>query len=352
MSNLVFYLDYGPLLTRVHKSALIVYLFYDKFKNDEGIVQFTYNDLNDHLGLATSTIQKSNAILRELKLIEEVESASGKKYKLLPVKKLTADLKKQILTQYTTEDYSDQTSLRKKYLQDDIPLDFQQLLNKKVLKKAYKDLGTLRSGKDLCQYFKIDFYTFKLLHERDGEDSFKARFKALAKEVEDESIPKAKEATFDNNDRELTTYLYDKLNTLGAKPIHKNWFAKNCNIAHTILTNITLDDAKATLEFGFADEWWHDKITDLNCMNTLHSRYKLQGKKPSKISRSTLIPEAIRLEIVKEVGSSIEVNTYEDAFMLKQCILDGQDKEDIMKIVEILERSGIIPQGNDNLRFG
>ena len=89
MSNLVFYMDYGPLLSRVLKSAFLVYMYYDKFQNDQGVVQFTYSDLNDHLGLATSTIQKSNALLKKLKLIEEVESAQGKKYRLLPPKRLT-----------------------------------------------------------------------------------------------------------------------------------------------------------------------------------------------------------------------------------------------------------------------
>ena len=66
MANLVFYLDYGPLLCRVYKSAFLVYHFYEKFQNDQGVVQFTYSDLNDHLGLASSTIQKCNSLLKKL----------------------------------------------------------------------------------------------------------------------------------------------------------------------------------------------------------------------------------------------------------------------------------------------
>jgi len=348
MSNLVFYMEYGPLLCRVLKSAYVIYTYYDRFKNDEGIVQFTYNELNEHLGLATSTIQKSNAILRQLKLIEEVESSQGKKYKILPVKKLSSELKKEILDLAQGEDYSDDSSLRRRILQNDLPIDFQQLLNKRVLKKAYKDLGTLRSGKNLCNYFKIDYNTFKLLLEKEGENSFKTRFNTLAKSIEEDQD---KQPKYTEQERDLAKYLYDKLSTLGAKPINKNWFIKNCNIAHTIVESITSEDAKQALDWGFEDDWWKDKITDLTAVNTLYSRYRLQAKK-FKISRSTPIPPHIQEIIYKQVKTSIEVNTYEDAFMLKQSVLEGQDKEDILKIVNILEQNNIIPSGQENLKFG
>ena len=354
MSNLVFYMDYGPLLSRVLKSAFVVYMYFDKFKNDQGIVQITYNELNDHLGLATSTIQKSLSLLKKLELIEEVESTQGKRYKMLPVKNLTPQLKSEILQLVEVEDYNEQTSIKKRYLQDDIPADFQQLLNKKVLKKAYKDLGTLRSGKELCEYFKIDYYTFRLLHELEGDSSFKVKFKSLAKEVESEANPpKKQEQAIGESERSLATFLYDKLNTLGAKPINKSWFIKNCNMAKALLATISLEEAKDAIEWGFQDSWWHDKITDLNSVTTLYTRHKLQNKKPpKKITRNTPLPDEVKQVISSQTSSSIEVNTYEDAYMLKQSILDGQTKKDILAIVEILELHGIVPLGRENLKFG
>ena len=79
---------------------------------------------------------------------------------------------------------------------------------------------------------------------------------------------------------------------------------------------------------------------------------RLQTKKATKISRSTPIPESIRTQISSSVKTSIQVNTYEDAALLKQSLLDGQDQTDIKQIVDILEKSGIIPTGNNNLKFG
>ena len=348
-------MDYGPLLAMVNKSTLVVYMYYDKFQDDNGMIQFTYNELNEHLGLATSTINNCNALLRRLKLIEEVDSAQGKKYKLLPVKKLDVKLRAQVLKKANVG-YEQNTILRKRYLEEDIPPAFNQLLNKKSLQQAFKKLGTLRKGKDLTEYFKTDLHTFKLLMERDGEDTFKTKFYNLRKEIEQEAN-KPKKGKISANDRELATYLYDRLKDLGATPIHKTWFVKNCKIAQSILASITVEEAKQALDYGFNDNWWHDKITDLSSVEKLYARIRLQTKsskstKTSLISRSTPIPESIQAQITGEVKTSIQVNTYEDAALLKQSLLDGQDQKEIKQIVDILEKSGIIPTGKNNLKFG
>jgi len=358
-------MDYAPLLSRIYKSALIVYFVYDKFRDDQRATQFTYHELSEHLGLAPATIVKANTILKDIGLIEEIEeTSSGKKYRVLPIKKLSEELRSEILTKYNVEPYEPKKSpLRKKYLEEHIPSDFQQLLNKKVLKAAYKELGSsFTSAKKLCQYFKIDTHTFKLLHERDGEFSFKNRLKNLMKEIEAEAqvaadrkaIKRAEQ--YGSDERELTKYLYDTLAAVGARPIDKNWFLKNCNIAHSLFVKgVTLDECKAMIKWGFEDKWWKDKIIDLSSLNTMYPRFKLQVVKlpiaSNATDRTTQIPTTIKQQIA-QVTTHIQVDTYEDAYLLKSSVLSGEANKDIAKIVDILESNGILPKGQSNLIFG
>lgn len=355
MSSLVFFMDHLPLLCRsLNKSAIIVYFCLEKFKNDQGIVQITYGDLREHLGFSSSTIQKSLAVLKRINLIEEIDSGVGKIYRILPVDLLDDQIKQSLLEESKVEDYGVQTNLRKRYLEEDYPLEFQQLLNKKLLQKIFKELGTLKKPKEICVHLKLDFHTFKLLCERTGKGSFKETFEKLVLEIESEGAKKLKK--FSQEEKDLANYLYDKLKDLGIKPTNKSWYMKNCNIAKTILENITLEEAKEVLDWGFNDSWWSDKISDLTPVHTLYARYKLSKKKPSnlqgnKITRSTPLPEEV-IEAIATLAFSFPVRTYEDAFILKQSVLDGQDKPEIVKAVEILENYGIIPSGSENLKFG
>ena len=346
-------MDYGPLLSRVFKSAFLVYMYYDKFQNDEAIVQFTYNELNQHLGLASTTIQKANKVLQKLELIEEVESATGKSYKLLPVKRLSDELRQELINMSSISDYNNETSLRKKYLDDNIPVDFQQLLNKRVLKKAHRELGpAFTRGKELCKYFKIDYHTFRLLHERDGKNSFKVRFKKLMKEIVDTAPKKKQKEKYSEEAQELTKYLYDSLATRNIKPIG-NWWIKNCSIAHNLLKGgLGLQEGKEMIDWGFASEWWQDKMSDLKVLDPISTRYRLAkaSHKTNKICRASPIPQDIREEISR--AASISVDTYEDAYLLKQSVLSGEKEEDIIAVVGILEKRGIVPSGSENLTFG
>ena len=70
------------------------------------------------------------------------------------------------------------------------------------------------------------------------------------------------------------------------------------------------------------------------------------------LNSPTPIPTNIQKEIALKFRGSIQVDTYEDAAFLKQSILDGQENQDIQEVVAILEKGGIIPSGEDNLRFG
>ena len=348
MSSLVFYMDYGPLLIRVLKSSFIIYTYFDKLKNDDNITQITYNELYDHLGLASSTVQRSLALLKKLELLEEIDGPV-KRYKLLPIKPLSNELKDQVLVEFSTDSYRADTQLRKRYLYDEIPNEFQQLLNKKNLQQAYKQLGTLLKAKELCNFFKLDYHTFRLLYEREGINSFKEQFKQLVSEVEAKDKTKSK---FSEQERDLASYLYDKLTERNAKPISKNWFMKNCNIAKSILTSLDINQAKSLLDWGFQDNWWCDKITDLTAINTLHSRFQLQSSsKEDKITRSSPLPENI-CTLLQQTISTINIKTYGEAYLLKQSILDGQKRKDVREAVDLLESHGILPKGNQNVKFG
>lgn len=357
MSNLTFFIEYAPLLSRTNKSAFVIYMFYYKFQDDNGTVQFTYNELNEHLGLATTTIQSANTILKRLNLIEEVEDkAAGKRYKLLPVGPLSDTLRLDLMKEFQVEDYNTASTLKIRFVQDTVPPNFQQLLNKKVLKQAFKELGTgFRNGRELCRYFKIDFHTFKLLHEKD--DKYKARLKQLMQEVESEGtkkkLAKDKDIKFTPEVHELTKYLYDALSTRDAKPIG-NWYVKNCNIAMNLLSKgLALEEAKAMIDWGFANDWWQDKMSDLKVLETISTRYRLDkscDKKDCKITRNTELPADVR-ERLRSI-TKLSVATYEDAFLLKQSVLDGESKKDIVHVVSILESCGIVPSGSKNLNFG
>lgn len=359
MSNLTFFIEYAPLLSRTNKSAFVIYMFYNKFQDDNGVVQFTYNELNEHLGLATTTIQSANTILKKLNLIEEVEDkAAGKRYKLLPVGPLPEATRLELMKEFQVEEYNTASTLKIKFVQDTVPANFQQLLNKKVLKQAFKELGTgFRNGRELCRYFKIDFHTFKLLHEKDG--AYKARLKQLMQEVESEGskkkVIKEKDVKFTPEVHELTKYLYDALSARDAKPIG-NWYVKNCNIAMNLLSKggLTLEEAKAMIDWGFANDWWQDKMSDLKVLESIGTRYRLDkaacDKKESKITRNTELPADVR-DRLKSI-TKLSVTTYEDAFLLKQSVLDGESKKDILHVVSILESCGIIPAGSKNLNFG
>lgn len=287
--NNIFYTDYGPLLSRVLKSAFLMYVYYDKIQNENGVVQVTYIDLNEHLGLANATIAKANALLKKLNLIAEVENSASKKYKLLPVKKLSSSLRKEVLKITKTEEYETKTELSKS-------------------------------------------------------------LKLTVAQIVVAPPPKKKKKAQNPHARELTAHLYDHLKALGVTPKAKGWFTRNATTAQRILANITLDEAKGAIDWGFSDNWWKDKMTSLTVMDSLYDRYRLSTKTSIKLSRSTPIPDDIQAQIATIIETPIE--TYEDAAFLKQTVLDGDGDQDITKVVSILEKSGIVPAGEENLQFG
>jgi hypothetical protein len=357
MLNLVFFTDYAQLLSKTNcKSAYILYTFYDGVKDSQGMVRLTYAEIREHLGLENTTISNAHVILKKLNLLEEVEDDTAKGYRILPPQELTEQIKQDILKTTKTSQYSDETTLKKRYLDENIPIEFQQILNKKTLKVAYKKLGDLKNAKKICEYFKVDYNTFKILFNRTGDKAFGTKYKQLAQKIIQECEVKPQVPEHVKKDaQELVKYLYDLLSARDVRPVEKNWFIKNFNVAQEIIQKIDLNEAKSTLDWGFGQAYWSTKISSISIFNTqMHTQYKLAAKSkisPKKIRRTDCLPEQIQKKIVGEISTEIEVRTYEDAFMLKQCILEGTPQEDIRKIVEILENAGIVPKGTQNIEF-
>lgn len=67
---LILTLDYAPLMK---KGTLELYLLYRSLQDEEGIVDATYNHLNEHTGNSLSTIAEYKNTLIELGLIEQVK---------------------------------------------------------------------------------------------------------------------------------------------------------------------------------------------------------------------------------------------------------------------------------------
>lgn len=353
MLDLVFYTDYSPLLTRISNSAFIVYCFYDKFKDENNEVKFTYFELTEHLSITPPTLVKAHLALQKLKMIEP--SGEGK-YLLLPLTKLTDELKQQIIEEFEIEMPPNNSIFMIKYSEEKWPEEFQQLLSKKRLKAAQKELGDLFTrASSLCEYFNLDIKMFKAVYRR---KKFKKEFDRLVLEIKNDALTikekERKKKSFCDDARLLTNYLYDKLAEREARPVG-NWWFKNCNMANSMLDeNFTLDEAKKVIDWAFEDSWWKSKLTNVRILETVRTQYKLsQSKKKidsQKITRRTPIPEQAK-EALKEIPIKIPINVYEDAYFLKQNVLNGEKKAELVKAVEILERFNVIPSGNVNISF-
>jgi murein L,D-transpeptidase YcbB/YkuD len=341
----LFQVEYLPFLTRLTSSqleAIVLYPLLCSLKNDSCIVQESIENLAQHLNIDSQRLSVSLSILKLLGLIE-----LGEQIKILPIKPLTSEVKQHFLSKTgLLEEKVSKSVIQAKYANAEVPIDYQQLLNKKTLQKIYKELGTLKNSKEICNYLKLDHSSFKLFCEVTDEKLFKAKFQALAASIESPAEKDNKEVN------ELVNYLYDYLKDLGSPPA-SNWFPKNKKMAKTLLKDLTLEQAKQALDWGFTDPWWSTKITNVSHIQNLHLLVNRKSPKDQQqgIKRSTPLPDQVR-KLLAEANVTIDVSTYEDAFFLKQSILEGQSHSEIKRVVRILEENGILPSGNDNLRFG
>lgn len=194
MASLTFYLDYAPILIKKQKSAFILYCYYDKLKNDEGIVQLTLKDMEQHTGLKASTTIKAKVLLVELGLIKQLDKTEffrGIRYQLPELKPLTLEKRNELFSKC---DLVLNSKVRNKYENPEIPKEYQQLLDINKMKKAYEELGITKFSiaKSLARYFKLDCNTLRLFMETnkfsDGLTDIRAQVKNQVTSVEGTSI--------------------------------------------------------------------------------------------------------------------------------------------------------------------
>lgn len=350
MMDLIYFTEYCPLLMRISASAAGIYSYYYKFKDENNEVKFTYAELSEHLSIAIPTLVKIHQILQKLKMIEQCEEG---RFRVLPLEKIPDELKQQIAEEFNFEMPPSNSLFIVRYGEEKWPPEFQQLLSKKTLKNAKKALGdSFRKAPALCAHFGLDLKVFKVVYQK---QKFQKEFTRLVKEVEEEFPKKEKpEKKFTEEARELTKYLYDKLAERDAKPT-SNWWMKNCAMANALLVrDFTLEEAKKVIDWAFEDNWWKSKTTNIRVLETIRTQYKLNIAKKkvdaNKITRRTPIPDLVK-EALKQIPIRIPINVYEDAYFLKQNILNGEKRTDLIQAVEILEKFNVVPQGKANINF-
>lgn len=181
MPSTIFCLDYLPYLSKKKPSAIALYLLYDKLKNDEGIVQITYDEVERQLGSYSSSVSSANKILLELKLMERVdERTPGKKirYRIL---KPTLMNPEELLNLFESCGLNPNTSIRAKYDGSKVPEAYQQFSDIDKMTKIYEELGDFKfsSKKYLAKHCKVDFNMFEVFLET----PYGGKVKNIIKEV-------------------------------------------------------------------------------------------------------------------------------------------------------------------------
>lgn len=169
MSSTIFCLDYLPYLSKKKPSAIALYLLYDKLKNDEGMVQITYDEVERQLGSYSSSVSSANKILLQLGLIERVdERIPGKKirYKVLKPVFMSSEKRKELFDECGLES---NTSIRTKYDGTKVPEEYQQFIDIEKMRKIYQEMGCdntkFSAKKHLARHCKVDFSTFEVFLE-------------------------------------------------------------------------------------------------------------------------------------------------------------------------------------------
>lgn len=409
MANLVFLLDYAPLLVKNHKSAMIIYEFYDKFKDDSGIVTIKYEELKEHLGLATSTISDAHNILKSLKLIEPLKQKDVKErkfqsvpYKVLPVIPLSEneDALKYVSNELNTEIQSN-TQLKERFISQRLPEEFMVIFDVDRVKKVIEDLGEVKSqiANCLATSFGLDRNMFKVLMEN---KQFRQRFvevKKLAQQQLKEKIQDQSKShvsnTVNSNGKTINSdaaKFYEQLmeihidrKTKQERPISTwkspqllryfclcyereyktaykfngvSWSSKEMKDMKRILTAFDEDAQQA---MTYIDWVFTIKIKSLNGIDSTgilaHARMinefnrKYNGSKKKSISRNDNLPQDfldwIKIE-VPNIEDLADCTTYYDLYWLREEQLSSSDiADEIEKIINEAIRRGIVPsQGN------
>lgn len=90
---------------------------------------------------------------------------------------------------------------------------------------------------------------------------------------------------FTEQEKDLVQYLKDKLIARGVKKFPRNWHLLQLSVARNMLAGDnapSLDNWKACVDWCFKDKFWRDKIDHLARVETLWTKFCLQGGRKAK----------------------------------------------------------------------
>lgn len=130
--SLIFFIDYVPLLMRKHKTAVILYLLYDRIKNLKNEVEISYQEIEEQFGISSDTVRTSNKVLCQLNLIDIMPGDSySNKYIVKGIEPLDKEKREKFFKQV---DRKPDTKFREIYL--------------RKVKSCFRDKLSIREQKD------------------------------------------------------------------------------------------------------------------------------------------------------------------------------------------------------------
>lgn len=400
-------LDYAPILS---PPAMSLYLCYCALRDENGIAEATYVNLQEHLGISNGTIAKYNNELKAVGLITPIGEDNGppvasaiyrkNSLKILHPVPLTNKRRKELFKERSVEAESE---IRKKALTPErLPLEHQRLLSRKDLQEAFKKLKRARfTVGNLVEHFKLDQNRVRLwLSNRE----FKAQLLRAMKKVVDEASrievqqelkkaakkPASKIKTADEmyemlmkagldkdgkpipvekwtQPSQLLRYfciLYERYNA-GRKytiifPNSKNFSSKEIRDMTTMLRafNDNIPETVKYMEWLFEnkEEVLQDGIFGTGIFRTpgMINEYKKKASRPVQIRDSDPIDETY-ITWIKENANGIfdvyDLERMKDLYWLKVAYDGERRTEDVATVVEEGIRRGIIPKvGNIQLK--
>ena len=196
---IAFLLDYVPLLIS-HPTTAILFLYLYELKDDNNLVNVTYEELEEHLGVSNPTISSALQMLQKLNLLQKMEfnQFEGSRYKIKDLQSLT-DLERKAL--FAAHHKRIDTNIRRRMLDTEKwPDKYRYLVDTDHLKDALQKIGIEHFNiAELTKHFKLDRDQVRLLM---SNSLFREQFK-IAKKM----VLSGKEAV---EQRELVVFKEDK----------------------------------------------------------------------------------------------------------------------------------------------
>jgi len=396
--------DYMPVLS---PQAVIVYMCYYSLCDENNVVDVTYSDLTEHLGIVSNTIKSVNDQLVEMGLIEivtkddkdspECYSPNRKRLiKLMPARAFSTENRNQY---FKKENRIINSAIREQALDiKRLPSGYQRLFNKKDLRLAFKKLGRDRfTVSNLIEHFGLDKEKVRLyLSNRKFKVQVVDKMKGIADEISGEIIQeelseiiKKKEKKTYKTAEEMYALVMraDKDVSGNVIPIEK-WrvlqllrhfcilFEKSSNACYTVMPSKRddplkikeMEDMSVVLK-AFNDNpveavkyitWVFDnkesKLKDgiwgpgILRVPGMINEYKKKSSKPvsfkDKDSIDSLFIEWVKVNIPK-IYEQHELDSMRDLYWIKEKYNTGDITEEVKGVIEEGIKRGIVPkEGN------